>query len=65
MAEALQQLVSTLFATGGTEGSSAGVIPTVFSWITSTPVLPFLAIGIGCSLALFGVKIIRGIIWGA
>ena len=24
-----------------------------------------LAIGIGCSLALFGVKIIRGIIWGA
>ena len=48
-----------------TEGSTAGVIPTVFTWITSTPVLPFLAIGIGCSLALFGVKIIRGIIWGA
>ena len=65
MAEALQQLATTLFATGGAEGSTAGVIPTVFSWITSTPVLPFLAIGIGCSLALFGVKIIRGIIWGA
>lgn len=65
MAEALKQLASTLFATGGTEGSTAGVIPTVFTWITSSPVLPFLAIGIGCSLALFGVKIIRGIIWGA
>ena len=65
MVEALKQLVSTLFATGGAEGSSAGVIPTVFSWITSTSVLPFLAIGIGCSLALFGVKLIRGIIWGA
>ena len=65
MAEALKQLVTTLFATGGTADSTAGVIPTVFTWITSTPVLPFLAIGIGCSLALFGVKIIRGIIWGA
>lgn len=64
MAEALKQLVTTLFATGGAD-TSAGVIPTVFTWITSTPVLPFLAIGIGCSLALFGVKIIRGVIWGA
>lgn len=68
MAEALKQLAQTLFAAGSTaEGaaSPAGVIPTVFGWITSTPVLPFLAIGIGCSLALFGVKIIRGVIWGA
>ena len=66
MAQALQQLVTTLFATGGgTSGASAGVIPTVFSWITSAEVLPFLAIGIGCSLALFGVKIIRSVIWGA
>lgn len=65
MVEALKQLATTLFATGGAEGSSAGVIPTVFGWVTSADVLPFLAIGIGCSLALFGVKIIRGIIWGA
>lgn len=64
MAAALSQLVNTLFAVGG-ETTTAGVIPTVFSWITSTAVLPFLAIGIGCSLALFGVKIIRSVIWGA
>lgn len=64
MAAALSQLVNTLFAVGG-EGTTAGVIPTVFSWITSTAVLPFLAIGIGCSLALFGIKIIRSVIWGA
>ena len=64
MAAALKQLVDTLFAVGS-ESASAGVIPTVFSWITSSAVLPFLAIGIGCSLSLFGVKIIRSVIWGA
>lgn len=64
MAEALSQLVTTLFGTGGAD-SAAGVIPTVFTWITSTAVLPFFAIGIGCSLALFGVKVIRSVIWGA
>ena len=58
MAQALNQLTTTLFGTGG-------VIPTVFGWVTSADVIPYLAIGIGCSLALFGVKIIRGIIWGA
>lgn len=55
---ALTQMTTTLFG-------SDGVIPTVFTWITSSAVLPYLAIGIGCSLALFGVKIIRGVIWGA
>lgn len=58
MDAALTALTETLFGTGG-------VIPTVFTWVTSTAVLPFLAIGIGCSLALFGVKVIRSIIWGA
>lgn len=55
---ALTQMTTTLFG-------ASGVIPTVFTWITSAAVLPYLAIGIGCSLALFGVKIIRGVIWGA
>lgn len=64
MVEALSQLASTLFATGG-EGVSAGVVPTVFSWLTSSSVLPFFAIGIGCSLALFGVKVIRSVVWGS
>lgn len=58
MAQALTQLTTTLFGSGG-------VVPTVFGWVTSAEVLPYLAIGIGCSLSLFGVKIIRGIIWGA
>ena len=58
MTEALTQLTSTLFGTGG-------VITTVFSWITSAAVLPYFAIGIGCSLALFGVKVIRGVVWGS
>lgn len=68
MGEALSQLVTTLFATGGGSGSSAtsaGVIPTVFKWLTSDTVLPFFAIGIGCSLALFGVKVIRSVVWGS
>lgn len=58
MAQALSALTTTLFGANGT-------IPTVFGWITSTEVLPYFAIGIGCSLALFGVKVIRGVIWGA
>lgn len=58
MEQALTQLTSTLFGTGG-------VISTVFSWITSPTVLPYFAIGIGCSLALFGVKVIRSVVWGS
>lgn len=58
MTEALSQITTTLFGTGG-------VIPTVFSWITSATVLPYFAIGIACSLALFGVKAIKSVIWGA
>lgn len=58
MTEALSQITTTLFGTGG-------VIPTVFTWITSATVLPYFAIGIACSLALFGVKAIKSVIWGA
>lgn len=58
MATALTELTTTLFG-------DAGVIPTVFGWITDSSVLPYFAIGIGCSLALFGVKVIRSVIWGA
>lgn len=55
---ALTQMTGTLFGTNG-------VISTVFGWITSAEVLPYFAIGISCSLVLFGVKAIRGVIWGA
>lgn len=58
MAGALTQVTGTLF-------SDDGVISTVFGWITSADVLPFFAIGIACSLALFGVKAIKSVIWGA
>lgn len=62
MVEALTQLTSTLFGSG--EGAD-GVLVTVFSWLTSASVLPYFAIGIGCSLALFGVKVIRSVVWGS
>lgn len=58
MTEALTQLTSTLFGSGG-------VITTVFTWVTSANVIPYFAIGIGCSLALFGVKVIRSVVWGS
>lgn len=58
MTEALSQLTTTLFG-------ADGAISTVFEWMTSATVLPYFAIGIGISLALFGVKIIRSVIWGA
>lgn len=58
MSQALTQLTTTLFG-------ESGVISTVFSWVTSTTVLPYFAIGIGCSLALFGVKVIRSVVWGS
>lgn len=62
MADALYQLVHTLFQS---TGNTLGVIPTLFNWITSNSVLPYFAIAIGCSLALFGVKVIRSVVWGS
>lgn len=61
MGQALTQLATTLFGSGETPGT----IVTVFNWLTSSSVLPFFAIGIGCSLALFGVKVIRSVVWGS
>ncbi len=58
MDKALELLTSTLFGANGT-------ISTVFGWVVSADVLPYFAIGIGCSLALFGVKVIRSVVWGA
>lgn len=58
VAEGLVQVTSTLFG-------SDGAVPSVFEWITSSSVLPFFAVGIGCSLVLFGIKVVRSIVWGA
>lgn len=58
MTEALSAVTTTIFGSGG-------CVATAFSWITSAEVLPYFAIGIGCSLALFGVKVIRSVVWGS
>lgn len=40
-------------------------ITSMFTFITSENVLPWFAIGIVASLVLFGVKIVRRVVWGA
>lgn len=40
-------------------------ITSMFTFITSADVLPWFAIGIVASLVLFGVKIVRRVVWGA
>ena len=40
-------------------------ITSMFKFITSEDVLPWFAIGIVASLVLFGVKIVRRVVWGA
>lgn len=56
--------MTTVFSQVAQFFGEAGPIPTVFGWITSAEVLPFFALGITVSLILFGVKIVRGTIWG-
>lgn len=58
MTEVVSQITGTLFGTNG-------VIPTVFTWVTSAAVLPYFAISVAISLTLVGVKIIRSVIYGA
>ena len=58
MTEVLTQLTSTIFGSGG-------VIPTVFTWVTSSAVLPYFGISVAVSLTLVGVKVIRSVVWGA
>lgn len=61
MGTVLNQITTTLFGSG----ENAGVISTVFDWITSAEVLPYIAISVAISLSLVGVKIIRSVIYGA
>ena len=56
--------MTTVFSQLAQFFGEAGPIPTVLGWITSAEVLPFFALGITVSLILFGVKIVRGTIWG-
>lgn len=61
---AMSTLLSTLTEVATSIFGTGGVVPTFFTWLTSSTVLPYFAIGIGVSLLLLGVKIVRGIIWG-
>lgn len=58
--------IQTIFATlqQGITGMITAVT-SMFDFITSTDVLPWFAIGIVASLVLFGVKIVRRVVWGA
>lgn len=57
MATAVKSMFSLLIGEGG-------AIPTFFTWLTSAEVLEYAILGIACSLILFGVKVVRGTIWG-
>lgn len=37
----------------------------MFTWMTSEAVLPYFLIGIGLSICLFVVNVIRRVVWGA
>lgn len=56
--------MATVFSQIGEFFGTNGPIPAVWTWITSTEVLPYAALGITVSLILFGVKVVRGTIWG-
>lgn len=53
----LNSFVSALFGSGG-------LVPTFFSWVTSSDVLPYFVLGICVSLVLLAIKIVRGTVWG-
>lgn len=57
MATAIQSAFTLLFGTNG-------AIPTFFTWVTSDAVIEWFILGVACSLVLFGVKVVRGTIWG-
>ena len=53
----LNSFVSALFGSGG-------LVPTFFTWVTSSDVLPYFVMGICVSLVLLAIKIVRGSVWG-
>lgn len=64
----LQAIAVALF--GGTIGSGAsavttqGAIPMFWDWLTDASVLPYFLIGVGVSLLLLAVRVVKGIFWG-
>lgn len=52
----LQSISSGLFGEGG-------AIPTFFSWLTGDA-LPYFLIGVGVSLLLLAIRVVKGVFWG-
>lgn len=65
--DVLKNIAVALF--GGTIGSGdatqtvVGAIPTFFDWLTG-PALPYFLIGVGVSLLMLAVRVVKGIFWG-
>lgn len=53
----MQSIASALFGTNG-------AIPTFWNWLTGADVLPYFLIGVGISLLMLGVRVVKGIFWG-
>lgn len=62
--DTLQAVAVALF--GGTldETTVTGAIPTFWNWLTGEQVLPFFLIGVGVSLLMLAVRIVKSIFWG-
>ena len=63
IADVLTDLATALFANPST--GDKGIVVQFFNWLTSTDVLPFFAIGIGVSILLLSVRLVKGAIWAA
>lgn len=59
----LQQIASALFAPV-TEAGTGGAVPIFWAWITSETVLPFFLIGVGVSLLLLAIRVVKSVFWG-
>lgn len=57
----LQQIADALFSTAA---DSQGAVVIFWEWLTSTAVLPYFLIGVGVSMLLLAVRIVKGIFWG-
>ena len=53
----LTNITSGLFGTNG-------AVPTFWTWLTSEGVIEYFLIGVGVSMLLLAVKLVKGIFWG-
>lgn len=60
----METVVSTLSSISTALFGTGGAIPTFWNWLTGADVLPYFLIGVGVSLLLLAVRIVKGIFWG-